>query len=563
MTKRAITYARVSGDDSDKEGRNLAEQLRMCREYANSKGYTIVSELAEDDHGASGASLELEQLNKVLTMAQAGEFDILVVREIDRLSRRLAKQLIVEESLKRCNVSIDYVIGEYPDSPEGNLMKNVKASVAEYEREKIKERMTRGRRVMVRSGSVITQAHALLGYQRTEKDGKYILEVIPHEAEIVRLIFSMYAEGMPLSRLTKELTRLGIPSPSDPYPDQNHPKKAGYGVWARSTVSNILTNTTYIGEWRYGKTSPINGNSAHRTKNGQDYWITVNVPAIIEMDTWQKVRERLSTNKHLPKRSTKYAYLLATRIYCPGCGGKMRCATRKANGAHYFYYECIRHRVGGCNNRSSYPAELVDTLAWQWIKELLSDPESIRKGLENYRTAQESYIAPITQKLTTVDRLLEQNRASYDRLIELYVSGEVDKSMLIERKSRLEKTLQDLDQERINLRASLEKQTINEEQEQDLYELASQVKSALDAGDNDLITQRGLIERLKVNAELDFQDNHKVTYFSCILGETDLYIKSSPICRIGAEIAPPYSGRASKSPIRRWFAPPPPGSCAA
>ena len=54
MNKRAIIFARVSSDDvrEGKEGRNLAEQVKMGREYAEGKGYSIVAELAEDDRGA-------------------------------------------------------------------------------------------------------------------------------------------------------------------------------------------------------------------------------------------------------------------------------------------------------------------------------------------------------------------------------------------------------------------------------------------------------------------------------------------------------------------------------
>ena len=61
--KRAVLYARVSGDDRGKDGRNLKSQLDMGREYANGHGYTIIAELAEDDKGASGASFELPQLS--------------------------------------------------------------------------------------------------------------------------------------------------------------------------------------------------------------------------------------------------------------------------------------------------------------------------------------------------------------------------------------------------------------------------------------------------------------------------------------------------------------------
>lgn len=171
MATRAVTYARVSGDDTSKDGRNLDGQLEMCREYAESHSYEIVAELAEDDRGASGADIDLPQLTRLRDMAAAERFDVLVVRELDRLSRNLAKQLIVEQELERAGVDVEYVIGEYPDSPEGRLNKHIKATIAEYEREKITERMTRGRYNKVRRGKVhlngTTAPHMAIGLLRT------------------------------------------------------------------------------------------------------------------------------------------------------------------------------------------------------------------------------------------------------------------------------------------------------------------------------------------------------------------------------------------------------------
>ena len=112
MIKRAVLYARVSGDDTGKDGRNLAGQLELCRNVRYlSAAMSIVAELHEDDRGASGAIFELPQLNSVRDLARAGAFDVLVVREIDRLSRKLAKQLIIEEELDEAGVQIEYALG--------------------------------------------------------------------------------------------------------------------------------------------------------------------------------------------------------------------------------------------------------------------------------------------------------------------------------------------------------------------------------------------------------------------------------------------------------------------
>ena len=136
--KRAVLYARVSGDDRDREGRNLVGQLDMCRVYAQRKGWLKMAELAEDDRGASGASLDLPQLNRALDMARAGEYDILITRELDRLAR--------------------------------------------------------GRRLKVKGGSLLLHGTpAPYGYRAVEKDGREILEIKEKRAEVIRLIFQWYS----------------------------------------------------------------------------------------------------------------------------------------------------------------------------------------------------------------------------------------------------------------------------------------------------------------------------------------------------------------------------------
>ena len=194
MRKRAVLYARVSSDDRGKDGRNLAGQIEMCKDFALDQGWEIVAELSEDDRGASGASFELPELNRARDMAQAREFDVLVVREIDRLSRKLAKQLIVEEQLTRAGVEVVYVLANYENTPEGRLNKHIRATIAEYEREKIAERMVRGRRQVVRSGKIMLHGNKPPYGYRLSADKKNLI-IQEEEAAIVRLMYTWYVDG--------------------------------------------------------------------------------------------------------------------------------------------------------------------------------------------------------------------------------------------------------------------------------------------------------------------------------------------------------------------------------
>jgi DNA invertase Pin-like site-specific DNA recombinase len=75
-----------------------------------------VAELAEDERGMSGSSLDRSQLNCMLAMARAGQFDALVVRDLHRLSRDLGNLLILEKELGQHGVQITSVqqAGEMP-----------------------------------------------------------------------------------------------------------------------------------------------------------------------------------------------------------------------------------------------------------------------------------------------------------------------------------------------------------------------------------------------------------------------------------------------------------------
>ena len=532
MSKRAIIYARVSGDDvrEGKEGRNLAEQVRMGREYAEGKGYSIVAELPEDDRGASGASMDLPQLNRVFSMAQAGEYDVLIVRELDRLSRRLAKQLYIEEQLKKAGVSIEYVLAEYADNPEGNLSKQIKAVISEYERLKINERMTRGRKIKVQSGSIITQGRKLYGYEVVTNNGKTTLAINPKEAEIVRLIFRWYADGMSAHRIVKELSRLEIPTPADRYNKPFYRKLMGKGQWGHSSLYSILNNESYIGSWYYSKSSPRSPNSKRLIKNPREKWIKAEVPAIIDSETWEATRRVIASNKQFSGGNLAHDYLMRGHLVCPECNGNMHATSNKRGKKTYLYYICMTKRIGKRHPETYYKIEWVDGLAWAWVKKLLLDPEAISRGLTAYKQEQEASAEPITRQVSIIENELSENRESLRRLLDLYLSGEFHKDVLITKKSKLEKTIAELEKERTALLGSLEKQTLTNEQEKSLLDFTQEIGKGMEKADESFQTRRKIIDMLGVKASLENQDGQKTMRIKCILGE-NFYVLS-PMLRV-------------------------------
>lgn len=138
--KRVAIYGRVSttGQSSD-------IQLQECRQYAERCGYTVVSEYCDTISGTTSKD-DREALGRLLEDAFAKKFSVVVVYSIDRLGRSLKHCLDILESLKshHCDfISIKQQIDT--SSPTGQLIFNIFACLASYERTQILERTALGR----------------------------------------------------------------------------------------------------------------------------------------------------------------------------------------------------------------------------------------------------------------------------------------------------------------------------------------------------------------------------------------------------------------------------------
>jgi len=553
MQKRTVLYARVSGDDRGNDGRNLISQLDMCRDYAKQQGYVIAAELAEDDRGASGAEIDLPQLNHIRKMAAAGEIDVLTVRELDRLSRNMVKQLIVEDELKRAGVTIEYVIGAYPDTPEGNLMKHVRATVAEYEREKITERMMRGRRLRVRMGNVVVHGRPPYGYRLADVDGKRALVIDETEAHVVQLIFVWYTIGDgddgPLSMyaIAKRLTQLGVPSRADD--DPKIAKQSEYGRWNRTSVRNILRREAYAGTWHYGKVAQ---NGTKRVYNPREKWIPLEVPAIVSREIWDLAQKQIKENSSNSLRNLKHPYLMRRRLTCGTCGAKINAQSASSARGGYAYYYCPAHLhmdsyVRECNQKQYFRVDLVDTVVWQWVRSLLAYPERLAEGLRAEQSERQEANQPLRDRLAVIDHLLADNLQQLDRLLKLYLTGNFPEEVLLEHRRRLETTVDGLQGERGGLIAQLETQALTDEQIANIVKFAEKVAQGLEKADQDLDIRRRLIELFDVRAILTVEDGKQIAYVRCMVDEAVLPVaftnsgtcSDTPSCRCSPAVAHP------------------------
>jgi site-specific DNA recombinase len=188
---------------------------------------------------------------------------------------------------------------------------------------------------------------------------------------------------------------MGVPPPSG---------KVTTTAWPCSTVSRILSSETYAGVWHYGKMK----RGKKRIVNPKDYWIAVDVPAIVDRNAWEIAQERKKRNQADSRRNTKREYLLRSRVKCEFCGHKMGIIPPHPS-RKYHYSRCTAAYAkhygynAECKNRKHYRGTYVDNFAWQWVCSFFLNPEKLEQGYEQYLLEKERKNAPSNQQLVIIN----------------------------------------------------------------------------------------------------------------------------------------------------------------
>ena len=182
-------------------------------------------------------------------------------------------------------------------------------------------------------------------------------------------------------------------------------------------------------------------------------------------------------------------------------------------------------------NAPLFRADYLDALAWEWVKALILDRETLEEGLRIYQDNQFNDNAPYLERKKVIDRLLIENRDKLERLIDLYLSGAVAKEMLFDRQKRLENNIAVLTDERRDLAAQLDRRTLTSKEITTIQELAEQVAIGLSKvdGEDDYKTKKSIIDALDVTASVVSEGEKRIADLKCIQAETTLPITANPI----------------------------------
>ncbi len=348
--KRAAIYARVSTAEQV-EGTSLATQVSQCERYLAAQDWQLQGTFI--DEGISGAKARRPALDKLLAEVTNDRVDVVVVAKLDRIGRSMRHLAALLGELDDRHVGLVSVSESFDSStPAGRLQRNMLGSFAEFERELIRDRMISGRDATVRAGKWAS-IHAPYGYRADPP--AYLLQIDPHEADVIRLIVDLFVnQRTSTPQIAAKLNGLGL-----------QPRRSD--TWSAASVRWVLRESDHLSgtfTWR----------RASRGYQGPP--ITVQGPALIDPVTHDRLRARLTetATKHTahPER-----YLLAGRITSPhGTLMYGYCTNTPLYRCSDFFTKTAPPEGRTCDCKT-VRGELVEKIVWEEDCALLSNPDRL------------------------------------------------------------------------------------------------------------------------------------------------------------------------------------------
>lgn len=417
-------YIRVSSAEQAEEGYSIGSQTDKLNAYCKAMGYKIFNTYV--DPGFTGANIDRPALQQLIQDVESNKLDVVVVMKLDRLSRSQKDTLhLIEDVFEKNQTSFISVTESFDTgTPMGKAFVGILAVFAQFERERIKERIQDGKMERAKSGKVMNWYKIPIGYDYDSENKTLIVN--QYEAQIVKRCFKLYAAGSAASHISDVLME------EFPLGTKYNKKNKRIPV---ATIRRILENETYLGKVKYKDNVFI---GAHEPLISEELFQKVQQSIKLRLEAASKTRKN-------PFRST---HLLTGFIKCGKCGCRMHSQTRKHINNNKWYYICYARSRSGKFYTENIPlcsapvtdGATLDDLIIKEIQRLKYDKDYYYE-IANKKEEQPDLSEFIQKQIETINKKL-------NKLVDLYLSDsfskdelEIRRTKLVEEKNALIKSL--------------------------------------------------------------------------------------------------------------------------
>lgn len=304
--KISAAYIRVSTVSQDEY--SLDSQLKLIREYGNKNGYIIPDEYVFVDDGISGRKAKnRDAFQQMIGYAKEKDkaFECILLWKFSRFARNQEEAIFYKSMLARLGISVISISEPLPEGPFGSLMERILEWMDEFYSIRLSGEVKRGMLEKFSRGE--TLGPPPFGYVSRDKN------YYPDEnADIVRNVFSSYANGEGMRAIARRLGASGVRTKRGNLPDNRF-------------VEYMLHNPVYIGKIRWSK----EGRAASKRHYDDENIIVTDGQhePIIDLETWDRVQKRISETKRMYGRYQRpqqpVDWMLKGLMRCSACGSTL------------------------------------------------------------------------------------------------------------------------------------------------------------------------------------------------------------------------------------------------
>lgn len=429
-------YARVSTEKLEQQV-SIKHQEEHFEELIHSNNRWRFAGSYIDD-GISGMNAnKREEFQRMLRDAKLGKIDMIITKEISRFARNTLDSIQYTRELLSYGVCVWFQNdGINTIDEDSELRLTIMAGVAQDEIRKLSSRIKFGHAQSIKNGVVL--GHRMYGYSNNQ--GK--LELIPEEADMVRMVFRDYASGMSTPRIEKKLWNMGYRSFKG-------------GKISRDVIKNIIRNPKYKGYYCGGKVKIVDMFTKKQEFLPQSEWVMFKddgsrVPQIIDETTWEKanayLRERGEAIKSR-RTSFKSENIFTGKLFCANDGAPYWMKQHYIRGKEDVRWVCsykIKNGAASCNSFGLAESELKEVIA-----ELINkSSENIDSILEEYFEILQSSIKNIPDNKNEISRLEKQIdllKQKREKILEYNLDGKISDDEFISRNKEYVKQIKQIE----------------------------------------------------------------------------------------------------------------------
>ncbi len=402
-------YARISVDDEqDQKNISIENQKAIIEDYVKTRFPSSTLTFFEDRDRSGYTFDQREGYQEMRRGLMRHKYDILIIKDFSRFSRRNSRGLVELEDLRDAGVRI-ISIGDNIDFPNDDDWLKIQfqflinempvTDTSKKVRSVVKRRQEEGRWLCA----------APYGYILNKQQ---IFEVVPTEAEVIRTIFKLYLDGWGYKKIANYLTDNNVPTPRMSECERRAAagepvRRKTKAAWAIVTVQGILDNDFYIGTLRQGKFTRVKINGTDRKLDESEHRVFEHHhQEIIDYRTFATVRalrESRSTNNYRGVKVNDNVY--SGLLVCGDCGSPMFAMSRSDLAPAYTCGTYHRRGLKGCTSHH-IRVETLDALVKDYVRKVRDNSSTMLERLNADLEKEQTDIAETKRAEENLEALL-------------------------------------------------------------------------------------------------------------------------------------------------------------